>query len=131
MTLKWGRILIATVVAEIVPLAVLVAIVAATIPPDVEDQTAYAAGIGQWVGPAVGSLMAFLGGFWVGRPLTRGQALNGAMVGILLAVIDLVSLVALAAPFAWIFVISNGAKIICATLGGLAAARGGAATGRQ
>jgi len=66
-----------------------------------------------------------------GRPLTRGQALNGAMVGILLAVIDLVSLVALAAPFAWIFVISNGGKIICATLGGLAAARVGGTVHRQ
>jgi hypothetical protein len=123
MTLKWGRILIATIVAEIVPLAALVAIVAVTIPPDVENQTAYAAGIGQWVGPIGGALMAFLGGLWVGRRLTRDHVVSGALVGVLLAVIDLVSLIALSAPFAWIFVISNGSKIICAALGGLVAAR--------
>jgi hypothetical protein len=123
MTLKWGRIVIATIVAEIVPLTALVIIVAATIPSDVENQTAYAAGIGQWVGPIGGAFMAFLGGLWVARRLTRDHVLNGVMVGVLLTVIDVVSLIALSAPFAWIFVLSNGSKIICAALGGLAAAR--------
>jgi|GEM_PF-5323877 len=123
MALKWGRIIIATIVAEIVPLAALVAIVAITMPPDVENQTAYAAGIGNWVGPIGGSLMAFLGGLWVARKLERGHALNGFMVGFLLALIDAVSLVALDAPFAWLFVVSNGGKMIFGTVGGLTAKR--------
>jgi len=123
MSIKWGRVVVAVIVGEIVPLLALVAIVALTIPPDTADETAYAARIGAWVGPIGGSLMAFLGALWVGRTLETGHRTHGVAVGFLLAVIDFIVLGITDTPVGVLVLGSNLAKIVFGFLGGVAATR--------
>lgn len=123
MSMKWGRVAVAVIVGEIVPLLALAAIVAVTMPPDTADETAYATRIGAWVGPIGGSLMAFLGALWVSRKLETGHLMHGVAVGLLLAAIDLVILAVSGAPVAALALISNLSKIVFGALGGVAAGR--------
>lgn len=118
--MNWKRLLAAFVVAELVPIAVLVAIIAIARPAH-EDPTAFANRVGSWVGPIGGALMAFVMARWLVRPLTAGRVRHGLALGILLAVLDAVLLVAGGQAFRWLFVLSNTGKIVAALCGAIAA----------
>ncbi len=62
---RWLRILIAAVLAEAIPILLLVALVAVFGPKEQTAAQAYAEHLGQWVGPLGGALMCFLAAWWV------------------------------------------------------------------
>lgn len=122
MRVRWGRLLLGTAIAELVPVATLILMVAAMGPRDPEEAEFFANELGQWIGPLVGAAMAFVMARWVTRPLQRGHALHGFLLGFLLAMLDVVILVATGAAFVWIFVASNLGKIVAGTIGGMVTA---------
>jgi hypothetical protein len=108
--------------AEIGAILVLVCLVAIFGPQEATAAQVYAEKLGQWVGPLAGAILGFLGAFLVARPLERDQLLHGALFGCFHALIDIVLLVAMQAPFEWLFVASNAGKVFAAITGGFCAA---------
>jgi hypothetical protein len=123
MGVRWGRLLLGTAVAELVPVATLILMVAAMGPRDPEEAEVFTNALGRWIGPLVGAAMAFAAARWVTRPLHRGHAVHGFLLGFLLALLDILNLMTSGAAFAWIFVASNLGKIAAGTLGGMVTAR--------
>ncbi len=76
MTLRWLRLLPAAIVAEIIPIVILVALVAIFGPGDAAEAEDFAASLGPWVGPLGGALATFLLAIWVARPLAAGHVLH-------------------------------------------------------
>ena len=111
----------AVVLGEVVPLLALVFVVAVWGPSDPAEAAEFARAAGAWVGPLAGAL-ALLGlTYWAGRTSSR-PVLQGAAIGIVVAMIDFTILFMADEPFAWLFVVSNGGKVIAGVLGGWLAA---------
>ena len=102
---------------------ILVLIVAIFGPRDQAQAQAYAEKHGQWVGPLAGVALSFVGALWVSRGLTSGHLLHGTLFGAIYALIDAALIVAAQAPFMWLFVASDGGKLLAGIAGGLVAAR--------
>jgi hypothetical protein len=71
-------------------------------------------------------VLSFLGAIWVSRGLTSGRLLHGFLFGLIYALVDVALLVAAQAPFMWLFVASDGGKLLAGVVGGLVAARSAA-----
>jgi hypothetical protein len=112
------RLILAVIAAEVVPLFLLFATVAAFGPPELEEAKHFAAVMGRWVGPIAGAMCAYLAAYGIGRVAPERALSDGVIVGLCLATLDVVLLVAGNASFEWLYVISNAGKIIAATLGG-------------
>ncbi len=123
MTIRWLRIVSAAVIAEIIPIVLLVALVAIFGPSDAGAAEEYASRLGSWVGPIGGALATFLLAIWVARPLVAGPVLHGVLLGVLVALLDAGLLIAGATSFQWLFVISGAGRIVAGTLGGYLAHR--------
>jgi hypothetical protein len=104
---------------------ILIALVATFGPSEPASAQAFAERLGRWVGPIGGAVCSFLAAFCVARHLTSGRITNGVAVGVFLAVLDVVLLVASQAPFQWLFVVSNLGKILAGYIGGVASFRFG------
>lgn len=123
MRIRWIKLILGAMMAEIGAILVLVCVVAIFGPQEAKAAQAYAEKMGPWVGPWAGALLGFLGAFWVARPLEKGQLLHGALFGCFHALIDIALLVAMRAPFEWILAFSDAGKIVAAIAGGACAAR--------
>ena len=123
MPLGLGRVLIAAVFAEVVPIILLVVLVALFGPRERTAAQAYAERLGQWVGPIGGTLMCFLTAWWTVRALKARQVLYGFVVGLLAAFIDVAILIASDTAFQWLFAASNFGRLMAGTFGGLIASR--------
>src|SRR5262245_27512703 len=128
ISIRWGRVIIGGVIAEVVVILILIALVATFGPSEPASAQAFAERLGRWVGPIGGALCSFLAAFYVARPLTSRNKRNGVAVGFFLAVLDVVLLVASNAPFQWLFVGSNLGKILACYIGGVASSRFGKVT---
>jgi hypothetical protein len=117
----WIKLIVGPVVAEIVAILILVCLVATFGPNDAGGAQLYAKKLGRWVGPLTGIVFSFLGALWIARSLATSRVLYGALFGVVMALIDVALLIAMRASFDWIFVVSNGGKIIAAIAGGLCA----------
>ena len=118
MHLEIGRTIIAALVIEALAIALLFLLVALFGPSDGAAAQAYAERLGQWVGPVGGAGFCLLGGWWLTRSLSSGHVLNGLVLGAVVAVIDIALLVLSGAAFQIVFVVSNGARLVAAALGG-------------
>jgi hypothetical protein len=123
MKIRWGRIIVGAVAVEAGAILLLVLVVALFGPNEARAAEAYAEKAGAWVGPIGGAILSFLMAFWIARRLSDGQLAHGALLGLFVALVDVALLVAMRAPFAWLFVASDAGKIIAGVLGGFAAAR--------
>jgi hypothetical protein len=123
--IRWGRVAVGVIVAEIVPLALLILAVAAMSRGSIEADRVLANDLGAWIGPIGGFVMSFLAAWWAGR-VTPGSAIKqGLIIGGLLAVIDLLLLLAMGEkPWDWLYAVSNAGKILAGVLGGTLASRG-------
>jgi hypothetical protein len=121
--LRWGRIALAAVAAEILGVLVLVALVAVFGPPGFEVATPFAQRLGQWVGPISGFLLCGAGGYWVARGASRGPIANGVGVGIAGAVLDLATGFTLGGTLNLLAAVSNFGRIVGGALGGWLASR--------
>lgn len=115
--ISWRRVPAAVLLGEVIPIAVLVAIVAVFGPRDPDGASAFAQAAGAWVGPLAGALVVLLLSAWAGRASSR-PILQGASIGLAVALLDAGILAATGAPFAMLFVLSNAGKVVAGTLGG-------------
>ena len=123
MRIRIGRILGFAILAEVLAVLTLVLIVALFGPSDPAEAQAYAERIGLWVGPIAGFLFTLAGGWWIARSLVNSQVLNGLVLGVVVAIIDISILLLSGAEFLPIFAISNIGRVIAGSLGGLLASR--------
>ena len=123
MRIRIGRILIAALLAEFLAVLVLVLIVAVAGPSEPAAAQAYAARLGYWVGPIAGFLFTMAGGWWVAKNLDEAHVLNGFVLGVAVAAIDVSILVLSGSGFKLIFAISNIGRVIAGTIGGWIAGR--------
>lgn len=124
MRLRWHRIVPAAVGAEVVPIVLLVALVAALGPGERVADQQYAEQLGRWVGPVGGALAVLLLSTWVSRDLPRDRVAHGVAVGGMTAIIDAAILVASDVAFQPLFVVSQCGRLLAGWLGGILAARG-------
>ena len=123
MHIRWIRLVVGALAAEIAGILVLVSLVAVFGPHEGKAAEAYAEKLGRWVGPLTGIAFGFLGAFLIARPLEKYQLLHGALFGCFQALVDAALLVATQTPFEWLFVVSNLGRIGAAVGGGLWAGR--------
>ena len=118
------RILVTAFAVEILAVLVLVLIVAIFGPSDPAAAEAYAKDLGYWVGPIAGFVFCLLGGWWVAKGLDTPPLVNGLLLGIAVAAIDITILVLAGEAFQTVFAVSNVGRVIAGTLGGWLSARG-------
>ena len=123
MKIRWIRLIAGAIAAEVLAILILVLLVAIFGPRDHAQAEAYAERLGQWVGPLAGIVLSFLGALWVSRGLPSGRLLHGLLFGLIYALVDVAILVAMQAPFMWLFVASDGGKLVAGIVGGLVATR--------
>jgi hypothetical protein len=123
MKIRWIRLVAGAIAAEVIAILILICIVAIFGPKDYGQAQAFAEKLGVWVGPLAGVVLSFLGALWVSRGLPSGHLLHGSLFGLLYAMLDAAIIVAMQAPFAWLFVASDGGKLLAGIAGGLLAAR--------
>jgi|SRR5688572_24488067 len=122
MKIRWMRLIAGAIAAEVLAILILILLVAIFGPRDQAQAQAYAQKLGLWVGPLAGLVLSFLGALWVSRELASGRLLHGFLFGLVYALVDVALLVVAQAPFAWLFVASDGGKVLAGLAGGLLAA---------
>ena len=125
MQLRWRRILLGLLVAEAVPIGLLIAMVAVFGPREAGQAQAYAASLGRSVGPIAGGIMTFIMSAWAGWPVPALALRHGLALGGLAAALDLSLIFATETPFELLFGVSNAGRVIAGALGGLVAATAG------
>ncbi len=120
MRIRWLKLILTASVAEIAAVLLLICLVAVFGPNSEEAAQAYAVKLGWWVGPIAGALFSFIGAVWISRSVADGYVEHGALLGVLLTLVDVFLLVSMRTPFQWLFVISNVGKILAGILGGIA-----------
>lgn len=121
--MSMGRMALLAVAIEATAVLILVLVVAVFGPAEPAAAEAYAQRLGYWVGPIAGFILCLGGGWLVARPLQERQVQRGALLGTMVAAIDVAILVAGGATFQPIFVLSNLGRIVAGSLGGLSASR--------
>lgn len=122
MKIRWIRLVAGAIGAEVTVILILICLVAIFGPNNAVQAQAYAEKLGAWVGPLGGVVLSFVGALWVSRGLTSGHFLHGFLFGLIYALLDVALIVAMQAPFAWLFVASDGGKLLAGIAGGLVAA---------
>jgi hypothetical protein len=122
MHLRFGRIAIASLAAEVLGVIALVILVVLLGPDDQSQIQQFAERLGAWVGPTSGFLLCLIGGYWVARK-SGSPIQNGLSMGIAGALLDLAVAVAIGATFAPLLLISNAGRVIGGTVGGYIASK--------
>jgi len=121
MSLRYRRLLVATPSAEL--LAVAGMLVPAMVPFVTMKATVTARmfemqDVALWSGPAAGFVFCLLGGWWVARGASAAHARNGIALGIAVAAVDLVLLVASGAPIGTLMASSVASRVLGGYCGG-------------
>ena len=126
MTLRLGRVFLAAPIVELlavagmlVPSVLRFLTLEATVTARMFEMQATAL----WSAPVAGFLFCLMGGWWVARGVEVDHARNGVALGIAVAVIDLVLLMASGAPFGALAVSSFLSRIAGGFCGGVLALR--------
>jgi hypothetical protein len=115
-----ARAAIAVMLAEFVPILLLVALVAIVGPSSAQSPEALAVQLGQWVGPIGGALAVLVAARWAVRASPRKIA-HGAGIGAAAAALDAGLLLAGGTPFEWLFAASWAGRIAAGAAGGAVA----------
>jgi hypothetical protein len=121
MSLKVRRLVIAAPVAELIPVALLTAllpILLASGTGTLVYQIIEVQRLALWVGPMGGFAACALGGWWVSRGTFADAERNGLTLGVAVAGVDLVLLVVSGAPFGALMVLSATGRIAGGYAGG-------------
>lgn len=133
--LSWGRIVLAVVAAEVLPILALVAVVmvyglarAANSPTPEE----FAPIAGNWVGPIGGFLATILLAHWGARRAPSRPLAHGLAIGVGTALLDFALGISLGGGGAIgpLFLVSNGGRVATGLLGGWLVLRGKSPTAR-
>jgi hypothetical protein len=121
VSLRLGRLLIATPIAELLAIVGMLApglaqfaVLKATVTARMFEMQATTL----WSGPAAGFLFCVLGGWWVAR---GAHARDGVVLGAVVAVIDLALLIVSGAPFGVLMVSSVVGRVAGGYCGGVIA----------
>ena len=126
MSLRVRRLAIAAPLAELIPVAVLTAllpILMASGGGTLVYQIMEAQRLALWVGLIGGFLACALGGWWVARGTFADSERNGLILGVAVAVFDLALLVVSGAPFGALMALSAVGRIAGGYAGGWWAGR--------
>ena len=119
MNLRFGRIAVAAISAEVLGILSLVVLVAIFGPPGgFAAAQPFAERLGAWVGPISGFVLCLVGGYWVAGAAPTSRIQNGLAMGVAAAALDIAIASAIGATFELLLVISNGGRIVGGTLGG-------------
>jgi hypothetical protein len=127
------RIVVAVILAELLPILALVAIVfvyGAVRQPESLSPAEFAPRAGNWVGPIGGFLATLLFAWWAARRVQTQRLGHGIAVGVGTALLDLGLGLLLGGVGANppLFFLSNGGRIVAGALGGWMATRWSAAS---
>jgi hypothetical protein len=117
------RIVVAVLTAELVPILLLVAVIAAFSTGSAAGDQALAGRAGRWIGPIAGVGMTFLMAWWAARSQPGAERKAGLLIGVLTAATDVSILVVTVTPFERLFLFSNGLRVVAGVAGGILAAR--------
>ena len=120
MNLRFGRIAIAAIAAEVLGILVLLVIfgssgIAATAP--------FALRLGVWIGPILGFVLCCFAGYWVARGAATDKLQNGVATGVAAAILGLIIAAVFGGPFGARLLISTLGRVAGGTVGGWLAAR--------
>jgi hypothetical protein len=122
--MRWMRIVVGSLIAELLPIAALIAVVAAFGPGNAADARLFAERVGRWVGPISGFVATLAVGYWVARRAPQRPRGHGMAIGVGAMILDVSILLASSPPFDWVFVVSNLGRLLAGWLAGsLAASR--------
>ena len=125
---RWIRVLVAIVIAELLPILILVTIVAVygavsdQTQPDAITPEEFAPIAGNWVGPIGGFVATMLLSWWAGR-VTPARGLSyGIAVGAGTALLDLSLALSMGgSAMLALLILSNCGRIVAGSLGGFVA----------
>lgn len=125
---SWLRVALAALMAELVPLLILVVAVSVygfIIAPNqnAEFYQAFAENTGKYIGPIAGTLSTLALGFWAASHNSGRELLHGFLTGLVVAVLDATILVSPSAEFDAVSVLVLGGKLLAGLLGGYVAKR--------
>ena len=126
---NWVRVQVAVILAELLPILLLVAIVAVygvIRKPESLSPSEFAPLAGTWVGPIGGFLATLLFAWWAARrDPQQKRVVHGTVVGVGTALLDLGLGILLAGGGAiqTLFFFSNGGRVLAGVLGGWLATR--------
>ena len=126
MSLRLGRLLVATPITELLAVAgMLVPSLAqfATLKATVTARMFEMQATALWSAPAAGFLFCLLGGWWVARGASAAHERNGVVLGSAVAVIDLALLIVSGAPFGVLMASSVVSRVAGGYCGGMIAWR--------
>jgi hypothetical protein len=121
MSLRVGRLILATPVAELLAVAGMLApsvVQFATLKATVTARMFEMQATALWSAPAAGFLFCLLGGWWVARGVAVAHERNGVVLGSAVAVVDLALLVVSGAPLGVLMVSSFLSRIAGGYCGG-------------
>ena len=119
--MSWLRMGLLALLIEALAVLTLVLVVAFVGPSDPAEAQAYAEEVGTWLGPVAGFVLCLGGGWLVARRRSTGHVARGALLGSMVAAIDVAILAAGGAGFQLLFLVSNAGRIVAGSLGGLLA----------
>ena len=125
---RWIRIVLAVIVAEALPIVLLVLVVVVysfVRPAEAATPEEFAPRAGNWVGPIGGFLATLLFAYWAARGAGQRQLAHGAAVGVGTALVDLGLgfLLGGAGSIEPVFFLSNTGRIVAGLIGGWLAGR--------
>jgi hypothetical protein len=114
MSLRVRRLAVAAPLAELIPVAMLTALLPLLLASGrgtLVYQIMQAQRLALWVGPMGGFVACALGGWWVSRRALVDAERNGLALGVAVAVFDLVLLAVSGAPLGALMVLSAAGRI--------------------
>jgi hypothetical protein len=123
MHLRFGRIAIAAIAAEVLGILALIILVMIFGPPGFAAAQPFAEHLGAWVGPISGFVLCILGGIWVAKGAESHFILNGVSMGIAGAALDFMTAAAMGGQFQVLLLVSNAGRVVGGMIGGWLALR--------
>jgi len=118
MNMRWTRIFIAALAAEVLCVLGLMVTVALLGPDERGAAEAYAHHLGVWFSPVCGGVLCLLGGYWAAKGSGDYAVPNGFLVGALAAALNLVLLFSAGAPVRSLLGLANIARVAGGAMGG-------------
>lgn len=126
MTLRAGRLIVATPIAElfaVIGMLACGAILFVNLNATITGRIVGMQQLALWTAPTAGFVFCVLGGWWVARGAGTGHERNGLTLGVAVAAIDVALLVVTGAPLGVLMVSSVAARIAGGYCGGVLARR--------
>lgn len=127
MTFRLRRVLLGSLLIELLPIAVLSVVTAWFSPVDKPAAAAFAESAARIAAVVGGLVFGLAAGWWVARPVPSAAIMHGFFTGLIAGALEGAMLMAAAVPTDPIYILAALARIAAATAGGALAGRAAAA----